>query len=431
MPQKKVSVVQHAAVTQPADRRKPLRIKFTQAAVDRLNPPAEGRVDIWDTQLPGFGLRVSAPRPGQPARKSWQTMYRVRGRLIRETLGTLAVIPRVDDARALARASMTKAGRGIDPVAERKAAERDTLSAVLDRYLAKKKGRANYLAETRRTFDSDVRPALGEKAIGEVTRRDVRELLDAIVARGSPSHANHVLSYLRAALNWAVNEEIIPTNPAEGIKKPGAIVERDRALTDEEIGVLWPACDRLAYPFGPFLQLLLLTGQRRGELAGATWPEFDLEKALWTLPGERTKNGESHLVHLAPQAIEILAALSNHDRYGLLFTTTGNSTVSGWSVARVRLVKAMTDIAGKVPADFTIHDLRRTAASGMARIRIAPHVVDKILNHSTGKISGVARIYNRYEYLAERKLALDAWARHVEGLVKPGRGKVLARGRAP
>jgi integrase len=409
------------------------KIRLTQVAVDKLKPPAAGRVEYWDTTLPGFGLRVAAPRAGGEARKTWQSMYRVNGKLVRETIGTLATIPKADAARDLARASMQAAGRGVHPVAERQAVEqaeqareRDTLAAVIDRYLdryAIKRMRPDYYKETKRALDVDVRPALGTKPIGEVTRREIRELLERIVDRGSPSHANHVLSYLRAMMNWAVSNDLIGANPCEGLKAPAPKIERDRALTDDEIPAFWRGCDAVGWPFGPLFKLLLLTAQRRDELAEASWSEFDLEKALWTLPGERVKNGKAHLVHLPALAIEILAALPRVGDKGLVFTTTGDTPVSGWSVGRKRLAKAMRQTEGGEGDTcdwFTLHDLRRTAATGMAGLGVAPHVVDRVLNHVSGSIRGVAAIYNRHAYLDERRAALDKWSRHVASLVLPG-----------
>lgn len=424
-------------------------MKLTQAAVERLKPPATGRVEYWDSQLPGFGLRVAAPRAGHEGRKTWQAMYRVNGKLVRETLGTLASIARVDDARDLARASMQKAQRGTHPIEERerlaeqsrrqaeaeKARERDTLAAAIDRYLdryAARRMRPDYFKETKRTLDRDVKPALGMRPIREVTRRDVRELLEQVVDRGSPSHANHVLAYLRAMLNWAAGNDLIDANPTDGLKMPAPFVQRDRALNDEEIRLFLLGCERIGWPFGPFFRLLLLTAQRRDELAHATWSEFDLDRALWTLPGERVKNGKAHMVHLSAPTIEILAELPRIGASGFLFTTTGESPISGFGRARERLTAAMLDLLrgeagdGAVIELFTLHDLRRTAATGMAALGIAHHVLDKVLNHSAGKISGIAAIYNRHAYLDERKAALEAWARHVEALMQPSAGNVVA-----
>ena len=426
------------------------KIRLTQAAVDRLQPPAAGRVEIWDAVLPGFGLRIAAPRPGQPSRRSWQVLYRVGGKSVRETLGTTATIPKVDAARALARASIQKAHQGIHPVRERRqaaAAEANgrgqTLAAAIDRYLeryAVKRMRPDYFKETKRTLDRDIKPALGSRPIGDIARSEIRELLEAIVDRGSPSHANHCLAYLRAMLNWAVANDLIETNPCTGLQMPAPKVERDRALDDSEIALFWRACDDLGWPFGPLFQLLLLTGQRRDELAEAPWSEFDLDKRLWTLPRARTKNARVHVVHLSPAAVGILRELPCIGARGFVFTTSGETSVSGFSHAAARLTAAMLNRhkaelieAGRIEeaeratiAHFTLHDLRRSAASGMAALGVAPHVVDRILNHSGGTISGVARIYNRHEYLAERQAALLAWSRHVEALVAPSNVVTLA-----
>jgi integrase len=425
------------------------KIKLTQVAVDRLQPPAEGRVEIWDTILPGFGLRIAAPRPGQAARRTWQVLYRVRGKSVRETLGTTATVPKVDAARALARASIQKAQQGINPVRERReiaAAEAtgrgQTLAAAIDRYLeryAVKRMRAEYFAETKRTLDRDVKPALGSRSIGEITRGDIRELLERIVDRGSPSHANHCLAYLRAMLGWAVANDLITANPCAGLQMPSPKVERDRALDDGEIALFWRACDDLAWPFGPLFQLLLLTGQRRDEVAEAPWSEFDLDKGLWTLPRARTKNERAHLVHLSPAAAGILRELPRIGVKGLVFTTNGETPISGFSHAAARLKAVMLEhrraelieIGRHAEAEqatfahFTLHDLRRSCASGMAGLGVAPHVVDKILNHSTGTISGVARIYNRHEYLVERQAALLLWSRHIEALANPSSNVVV------
>ena len=411
-------------------------MKLTQVAVDRLKPPATGRVEYWDSQLPGFGLRIAAPRAGHDGRKTWQAMYRVSGKLVRETLGTVAAVPRVDDARDLARASMQKAQVGIHPVEQRRHVElqtqreaeavaarsRDTLTAAIDRYLeryAVKRMRPDYFKETKRSLDRDVKPALGARPIREITRRDIRELLDSIVDRGSPSHANHVLAYLRAMLNWAVSNDLIEANPANGLKRPAPAVERDRVLNEAEIRSFWLACDKIGWPFGPLFQLLLLTAQRRDELAEARWSEFDLDAGLWSLPRGRTKNDKAHLVHLSPLAVEIIGALPTVGQQGFVFTTTGESPISGFSHARERLNVAMVEIGQASVEPFTLHDLRRTAATGMAELGIAPHVVDKILNHVEGAIRGVAAIYNRHAYLDERKAALEAWSRRVESLVNP------------
>jgi integrase len=420
-------------------------LKLTQAAVNNLRPPTRGRIEVWDSQLPGFGLRIS-----DTGRKTWQAFYRVDGKVVREKLGTLAQIQNVADARELARQSMTKARTGAHPVEDRRRKEeeeqrqaeaeearrKNTLAAVIDRYLAERPGdksrrpmRAEYLAETARTLEKNVKQSsLGKRPLDEIAADDIKRLVRGI-AKDAPSQANHTLAYVKAMFGWAVDEGLIEKNPAAGVKMPAQKVERERALGDAEIRPFWLACDRIGWPFGPLAQLLLLTAQRRDELAHATWGEFDLDKQTWTLPSERAKNGRAHIVHLPPLAVEILAALPRlASKKGWVFTTglSGVDTpVSGFGRGRERIAAAMAEILEGEVSPFTLHDLRRSAATGMAALGLAPHVVDRVLNHSTGKISGVAKIYNRFEYITERRAALEAWARHVESLVRPTPSNVV------
>jgi integrase len=263
------------------------------------------------------------------------------------------------------------------------------------------------------------------------------------------------LARLRTLFNWAVDREIIAVSPVARMKRPTVEKERSRTLSDEEVSLFWLGCDRLAWPFGPICKFLLLTGQRRTEVAGMRWSEINLEKRLWTIPRERAKNDREHVVHLSDLAVEIIEALPRFTKIrndaegkgtevGLVFTTTGETHVSGYGRAKERLDKHMLDLfreelaraekdADKAAVgEWILHDLRRTAATGMAKLNIAPHVVDRILNHVSGTIRGVAAVYNRHAYLEERKAALDAWGRYAEGLVRATRANVvpLATGRA-
>jgi integrase len=418
-------------------------IKLTQPAVERLKPPVAGRVEYWDNQLPGFGLRLSPT-----GRKTWLVMYRVGGKKVRETIGTIAVIKNVADAREKARASMREAQAGIHPVKARRARQtatnQQTFAAVADLFLeryAKRNTRERTFIETTRIIERDVKPKWGERFIHDIARRDMIALLDGIVDRGAPTQANRTLAALRRLFNWAIERDYIETSPASRVSMPGPEHARDRILSDTEIRLFWHACGDISWPFGPMFRLLLLTAQRREETATMEWSELDLAKKLWTIPREKAKNDRTHEVHLSELALAIISDLprivvptDDADKpraaHEFVFTTNGLNAVSGFSKAKERvdakmleryrkeLTEAGGDAVRAVIPPFTLHDLRRTAASGMASIGIAPHVVDRILNHVSGTIRGVAAVYNRHAYASERAAALDVWSRHIAEIAR-------------
>jgi integrase len=391
--------------------------RLTQAVVDKVRPPAEGRITYWDKILPGFGLRISAK-----GRRTWLAMYRVRGKLVAETFGTTALIPSLSDARERARESLLAAKRGVNPVAERRAqaakaegATKTTLEAVFALYVQRQlrpKTSTRTAKAVVQYFAKDVLPRLGKRDISDISSKDIERLLDGVIARGAPVAANRLLSRLRTFFRWCVKRGEIERDPTAMLDKPEKETARDRILSDDEIVLFWRAADKVDWPYGPLAQLLLLTAQRRNEVAEIEWTEFDLDKQLWVIPKERSKNGMAHEVHLSPLACEILAKLPRINSSRYVFTTTGAKPVSVWTGAKASLDKHI----GEIP-HWTLHDLRRTAASRMARFA-PPHVVDKILNHS-GKISGVAAVYNRYQYSDERQIALNNWSRYLENLLNP------------
>jgi integrase len=203
-------------------------------------------------------------------------------------------------------------------------------------------------------------------------------------------------------------------SPVSNIPRPAAENPRDRVLSDEEIVSFWKGCETLGWPFGPLFRFLLLTAQRRDEVGSISWSEVDFETGLWTLPRERAKNDRAHEVQLSRLAVEILTAAPRIDGSQFIFTTTGQRPASGFSKAKQRLDAQMPQ---GLPS-WTLHDLRRTAATRKAKLNVPPHVVDRILNHVSGTIRGVAAVYNRHAYLEERKAALEDWGRYVENLVR-------------
>jgi integrase len=406
---------------------------LTDLSIKKQPLPAKRR-EIPDGKISGlyFVLQPTGTR-------SWAVRYRVDGAPRKLTIGPY---PAVDLATARKRAqeALGDLASGVDPAARKKAAREtrraeelaaDRVEAIatlfVDRY-AKRSVGALWARETERLLKVEVIPKLGAERLGVLSRADVHALLDGIVDRGSPYTANRTLAVLRRMCNWAVERGIIANSPIEKIKPQGVEAARDRVLSDDEVRLVWRAFQSVGWPFGYIAKLLLLTGARRDEIAESRWSEIDIAAKTWTIAKERSKNGVAHEIPLSDAAIQIVARLPRvgEKKDGLIFTTTGATPVSGFSRAKATTDKAIvealkeraTDPADvKPPAGWVFHDMRRTAASGMAGLGIAPHVVEAVLNHRSGTIKGVAAVYNRYNYAAEKREALDKWAARVAAIV--------------
>ncbi len=405
---------------------------LTAAAVEKLKPDPARRLEIPDGGLPGLYLLI------QPSgRKSWAVRYRHRGVPRKLTLSPLYPALGLTDARQKAGEELRRVSEGVDPAKEKQAGrrpdadpDRDLIRTVVTDFLKRHVGAARWRPEIERMLDKEVLPAWGDRRIQDISRRDVHDLTDALRERGVPVLANRVFSLVRKLFNWAVSRDIIPVSPCHGLRPPVAETSRDRVLDDDELRWLWKAADGLGYPFGPIVQLLVLTGQRKSEVGDASWREFAVDKRLWVIPAARAKNASAHDVPVSDRALSILAKLPRIKSVaGYLFTTTGETTVSGFSRATDNLRAAMLAIAraeakerGDNPDEVTIpdwrlHDLRRTAASGMARLAINLPVIEKVLNHVSGSFAGIVGVYQRHSFAEEKRTALEAWARFVENLV--------------
>lgn len=402
-------------------------MKLTAATVDKMQQ-TDRRQEIPDSLCTGLYLTV------QPTgKKGWQVRYRHGGVHRRMTLGGYPVLS-LADARQRAREALAAATEGRDPAGEVKAAKapkpddhRDQFQNVVDLFLKRHASHNRRGDDVAAMFKREVLVAWGERKIYDISKRDVIAVLDAIVDRGSPITANRLLAHLRTLFSWAKGRDIITTSPLDGIKPPSAEKPRDRVLTEDEIRLFWQACDQMGQPFGNLYQFLLLTGQRLREAAEIT--EREVKGDLWTIPADRAKNGDKHSVPLSGAALGILTGMERiKGQY--LFTTSGESPVSGFSKAKARLDATMTRLADADVPSFTIHDLRRTAATGMASLRVPPHVVEAVLNHRSGTRRGVAGVYNRFDYAGEKRGALDAWGRYVLALVEGTPANVVRIGGA-
>jgi integrase len=423
---------------------------LTDVQVKKLTASALRR-EIADGKTQGLYLVV------QPSgAKSWAVRYRFDGKPRKFTIGPYPPID-LAAARKRAREALGDVAGGKDPAAMKRAAreartaEQSTADGVekvaasfVERYARRNCG-ASWARETERLLRIEVVPKIGAKRIGEVTRADVHDLLDGMVDRGSPVNANRLLAVLRRMFNWCVERGLVERSPCEKLKAPTPEQARDRVLSDEEISVAWRAFERVGWPFGIIAQLLLLTGARRDEIAAGRWGEIDREARTWTIAKERSKNGVAHEIPLSDAAMRIVDGLPviGSGRDGFVFTTTGGTPVSGWSRAKAQIdaavleaVRADAAVRGEkledatAPEHWTLHDIRRTAASGMAGLGIVPHVVEAILGHRSGTIKGVAAIYNRYSYAAEKRAALNAWARRLEAIVHGPPSNVIQKANA-
>ncbi len=254
---------------------------------------------------------------------------------------------------------------------------------------------------------------------GRVTLHQARVAAQRVFAAKldgrDPVAENKALKSIKTFLRWCVGRAVLDQSPAEGVPLPAKEVARDRVLDDEELARVILAARQIGGPYGGIVELLAFTGQRREEVARLPWEELDLARRIWTIPKSRTKNAKAHVVHLSEQS---LAVLTRADRNSpLVFSLLGTKPFQEFSRAK-RQLDQLSGVTG-----WRLHDLRRTCVSGMARLGIAPHVADKVLNHKSGTISGVAAVYQRHEFLAERQEALERWGTHVARIVSEVAGE--------
>ena len=379
--------------------RKALNVKAIEAF-----KPKEKRYEVHDLLCPGFSLRVYPT-----GRKVFTVKYRYGLKQRRLPLG---VHPRLSlaQARDKAIAALRLVDDGIDPAARRRqlGTRVDAICEDFIRQYARPRNRS--WKEAERILQREFVSVHGQRDIRDVRRADVLDLMDGAVERGASYQANRIHAHLRKLFNWCVERGIVDASPILGIKPPTREKARDRVLDDDEIRAVLRGCAEEPYPYGPFVPLLLATAQRRGELTKMRWSEIDLDAKIWVIPAESSKNDKPHVVPLNGFALRLLETLPRFPDCDWVFTTTRRGPINGFSKA-LRHIQTRSETA-----DWRFHDLRRTAASGIARAGIAPHVVEKVLNHISGTISGVAAVYNRYGYDAERREALDKWGVFLDDL---------------
>ncbi|QOF71877.1 site-specific integrase [Aminobacter sp. SR38] len=389
------------------------KLKLTDRFVASVS--AETRTDYFDTQLAGLSLRV-APT----GTKTWNLIYTRESDNARQRvkLGRYPAVS-LEVARKKALKAMSAAADGEDP-AQAKRARRAavTVEDLGDLYIK------IYAKPNKRTWEEDARilknevyPSIGRMKGVAVSRRDLLDIIDAKSASGAKAQARSIHAVLRKLFNWAVDDGYLLTSPIAGLKSRSKPTRRERVLSDDEVKAAWGSLTSASISpvTANVLRLLFLTGQRSGEVCGMRKSEVDLQRATWTIPGERTKNELTHVVPLSPAALAILTEAVNaaeDEDDAPLFTRTGEPVESNAIAQAVRLKLQ----AGK--ERWTPHDIRRTVATGMATIGIMPHIVEAVLNHISGFRAGVAGVYNRATYEPEKREALVKWSSHLTSIVQ-------------
>lgn len=377
-----------------------------QSAAALKVPDGKAYVIVFDDDLAGFGMRANAG-----GSRVWVVQHRnAAGQTKRETLGKVGVLSATDARRAAAE-RLARVRLGADPSAEREAERKRaavTVGSKIPAYLEAlaPRVRAKGLGESTYYMQKAWAP-LHRTPVDGVTRAQVAERLGEIAKGSGPHAANRARTTLSSFYAWLIAEGAAEANPVVGTRKPIREEPRQRVLKPEEIAAILRALPE--GDFGRIVRLLLLTAQRRDEVAEIPWPEIDFAAGIWHLPAERTKNGLPHDVPLSHAALSILADAPRIEGRGLVFGS-GVGGFQGFTRAKAALDRA-SGVTG-----WRLHDLRRTAATGMGNLGVLPHVVEAVLNHISGTKAGVAGVYNYALYNPEKRAALDLWAAHLAGL---------------
>jgi len=380
-------------------------VKMTVRSIDAIKLPTSGQIDYWDADNPGFGLRIAAG-----GRKAWVLMYRHGGIKRRLSVGTYPALSLADARQKAAKARHRVEHDGADPAAEKKADRAaDTVADVAREFLNFISSKRRVEGKYRQIIEKDVVPRFGRWKAAAITRRDIRSMLDDIVARGAPVQANRTLSVTRRMFNWAIGRDLgeIENNPCQGLPKPASENSRDRVLTEDEIRAVWAAWEAETPLTAAVFKLRLLTAQRGAEVLAMRWDQ--IADGGWTIPALVAKNGMAHRVPLAFEVVKLLEKIR----------PLGNG--SDWVFPhalgdghRVAINKAHARIVARSAVKFVPHDLRRTAASLMTGMGIGRLTVSKILNHVDRTVTAV---YDRHGYDAEKRMALEAWAKRLHNII--------------
>lgn len=390
----------------PRGRKAEHRQTLTGPLIEALLP-MEAEYTVRDFRIPQLGVRV---RPSGHCAFVVECRSPRTGKQRRLTLGDCATLD-VDSARARALTALQALSMGEDPHRPVRRTAMTVRQAFEDyKALVIPTFSDGWQAKVTGTFKNRILPKIGDLPLSGLTRKDIRAIWEPLIHSHGPTSLQ-IRRIVGAFLSWCVERDLIESNPIKGTKLPTRPISRSRVLTERELAKVWQASDKLGFPWSPFVRLLLLTGQRKSEVLGMHASEISASKTMWEIPAERTKNRTPHRVPLSEMAASIVGT---HLREGShLFAVPGRESSMKF---RQEIMDRLREVAGV--RNFRLHDLRRSAASHMAALRVEPHVIEAVLNHKSGVISGVAAIYNRHTYEDEKREALDAWSHRVRAFVR-------------
>jgi integrase len=411
------------------------RVLITESILKRVLLKAAGpgqRVAFSDTELKGFSVRIDGPVPTRPdaSQASFYAASRINGEQIRRHCGVYGDASRdsrlvnVRTARARADKFLAEMKLGLDTRPKRAVTvvrAPDLFEDVAARYFdylerTPRKGggmrAAGYITATKSYFD---RLPWQGRDIHSITRADVRKALETFERADKWTASRRCLSALKAFFGWALRQDLVSVSPAAGVVAESSEVKRDRVLSNDEIRIIWRACDELGSYAGALVKTMLLTGQRRGEVARLRHNDIDAA-GVWKIDAEQTKAGRTHLVPLAPF---ILRLISNLKPVGSGIYVFGPRPRTGFADLKARLDLLSAKVADELGLPrlepWHIHDLRRSCATGMRRLGVAQFAVARVLNHAPEGVTG--QNYDWHDALPEKRAALEVWARHIQSLV--------------
>jgi integrase len=417
-------------------------MKLTERKIESLSVRGSGKDRLaFDDAQRGLAVRVTAG-----GGRTYLCQYTLHGHKWRVPLGSCSAMS-LAKAREAAAVIMGDVAKGKNPAAERKdaaaaerakrARDRLTFRVLIDEWnrLHLVGKRPGYAAEAVRAIHCAFADALDDaaedldraavvRALDMLTRRRARKNQDDLGRRIGTAMTGRTAAYGRAAFAWAVKRGMVQTNPFANLPIAKSITRRERVLSDEEIGAIWDAASNSPTPYGTIVRLLILTGQRRGEVAGIRWGEISADLETWTIPGHRTKNGVVHVVPLSKPARHLLTTSvpELRPKDALALPGAVGTEFAGWSKCKIALDRGITEARAKAAASsdaiaplapWSLHDLRRTVATGLQRLGVRLEVTEAVLNHVSGSRGGIAGVYQRHDWAQEKRAALDAWAAHV------------------